>query len=86
VTDADPQPGAQARFTRVTNSARYDGRPTWTPDGRIAFGSVNTPAVRDRNILVVNQDGSGLTNLTTDPVWEDEPNWAPAQLSPPRSP
>jgi Tol biopolymer transport system component len=80
---ANAAPGSAA--SRVTTNANYDGKPTWSPDGRIAFGSQNVADTHDSNILVVNQDGTGLKSLTTAPVWEDEANWAPAQQPPPRS-
>ena len=44
-------------------------RPTWSPDGRIAFES--------RDIYVMNPDGSGVTNLTNGeggslPAWSPD--------------
>ena len=47
--------------------------PTWSPDGRIAF----TNGV---DILVMNADGTGVTNLTnetTPNVANDQPVWSP---------
>jgi Tol biopolymer transport system component len=49
--------------------------PSWSPDGqKILFsrsGSTNS------EFLVVNADGSGLTQLTNNPAIEYWPNWSP---------
>jgi Tol biopolymer transport system component len=46
---------------------------SWSPDGSaIAFVSVP-----DRNIMLINPDGSGLVNLTQDQADDDSPVWSP---------
>ncbi len=60
----------------VAASPVQDKQPDWSPDGtRIAF-------VRSSHIWVVGPDGSGLTQLTTDPRPDSAPEWSPngAQL------
>ena len=53
--------------------------PTWSPDGkRIAFqasGYLND----EQGIFVMNADGSGVRQLTTDPKWQScgHPSWSP---------
>jgi Tol biopolymer transport system component len=51
----------------------------WSPDGeRIAFSSdTNAVLCCDHDIYVMNKDGSGLTQLTTDPAHEAGPAWSP---------
>ena len=50
--------------------------PAWSPDGgRIAF--VRTPNKKNPDIWVVNLDGSGLRQLTTDTKLDVAPTWSP---------
>lgn len=49
--------------------------PVWSPDGaRIAFASGSG---MERDIFVINADGSGLRNLSNVPGDERSPTWAP---------
>jgi Tol biopolymer transport system component len=51
-------------------------RPAWSPDGsKVAF--MRTFCCTTYDILVVNADGSGETNLTNNPDSEFAPNWSP---------
>ena len=55
--------------------------PAWSPDGgRIAF--VSTPKNKSSDIWVVNLDGSGLRQLTTDTKLDVAPTWSPPGTSP----
>ena len=45
-----------------------------TYGGRIAFDSDRSG---DYEIMVVNADGSGMTNLTRHPAWDVSPAWSP---------
>ncbi len=63
------------------------GRPAWSPDGReLAFSSVIPDGTNNRELYVMNADGSGLVRLTVDSrinVSTDyAPAWSPARLSP----
>lgn len=74
VADRD---GGNAR--RIGTESGIDEWPAWSPDGtRIAFQSSGEGA---DDIYVVNADGSGLQQLTFDPLpavtAEREPAWAP---------
>jgi len=56
--------------------------PVWSPDGRmIAFeyGKVRKGDlyVKDRDIYVINANGSGLKNLTNNPGDDSKPDWSP---------
>ncbi|PKN92615.1 MAG: hypothetical protein CVU44_13210 [Chloroflexi bacterium HGW-Chloroflexi-6] len=52
----------------ISNDPGYDGRPTWSPDGRfIAFESDRNG---NRDIFIVSPDGSGLKQITSSPANE----------------
>jgi len=52
------------------------GHANWSPDGsRIAF-ECSTPA-GNADICVVNSDGTGFAQVTSDPDWEYQPAWKP---------
>jgi len=61
----------------------FDSAPAWSPDGsRIAFESDGDPLglnpEHDREIFVMNADGTGVTQLTrNEGVWDEGPAWAP---------
>jgi TolB protein len=61
----------------------FDSAPAWSPDGsRIAFESDSDPLGtnpgHDREIFVMNADGTGVTQLTRNEGTHDEgPAWAP---------
>lgn len=61
--------------TRLTNTGQ-NTFPAWSPDGtRISFTSDRDG---NREIYVMNSDGSGQTNLTKDPADDRNPAWQPA--------
>jgi Tol biopolymer transport system component len=57
--------------------------PNWSPDGtQVAFDSCPSssypcPGSADYNIFVVNADGTGLRQITTDPRIDHNPAWSP---------
>jgi Tol biopolymer transport system component len=65
--------------TKLTDNAVNDGNPAWSPDGtRIAFDSFTTGVDRNKEIFLMNADGSGLADLTnTIDCNESDPDWSP---------
>jgi TolB protein len=57
---------------RLTTSPGVDGGPAWSPDGKqIAFASNrNNSNPYNLGIWVMNIDGTGLKQLTTDPEYD----------------
>lgn len=54
-----------------------DWNPSWSPDGKkIAFDRSN-PSDGNRDIYVMNADGTGLKRLTSDPSFDADPEWSP---------
>jgi Tol biopolymer transport system component len=53
------------------------GSPTWSPDGRrIAFTAFQ--GAENRDVWIVDADGSGLHRLVKTPLFEGEVDWSPA--------
>ncbi len=64
----------------LTNTDLRETRPDWSPDGRqLAFMGEGASQNETFDIFVMNEDGSGVTNLTPNtPDWTDgEPAWSP---------
>ncbi len=63
------------------NVLQHDSNPAWSPDGsRISFDryhKIGDPDIYTVDIYVMNADGSGQTQLTTDPVIAYDPAWSP---------
>ena len=68
---------------RLTEDARFNWFPNWSPDGkRIAFVRATHDDITDCDIYVMNADGTGLVNLTQTPgVGEFNPSWKPTPFS-----
>ena len=63
----------------LTNSSAEDTTPAWSPDGgKIAFASRPTSS-SDYEIHVMNADGSGSTQLTSNSTDDLFPTWQPVQ-------
>ncbi len=64
-------------LVRLTDSPRFDGAPSWSPDGtQIVFqsGRLNQPATSSQQeLFVMNVDGSGVQQLTS-----SGPNFCPS--------
>lgn len=63
---------------QLTSWFGYEQEPSWSPDGgRIAFAR-DVSGGDDFHIFVMNQDGSGQTDLTPDPRTSNrQPVWSP---------
>jgi TolB protein len=60
---------------QLTNGADYDSWLRWSPDGRYLVFVSNRDG--NREIYVMNGDGSGLKRLTDNPTFDGNPTWAP---------
>lgn len=69
------------RHRLVTGPGDEYGHLTWSPDGgKIAFESSRGKSSHhdtDREIFVMNADGSGITALTNNDVEDHHPDWSP---------
>lgn len=73
VMDADG--GQQINLSRHAASDEY---PSWSPDGRYLVFTSNRDGVVNRELYIVNADGSGLRNLTNTPYESEyESVWSP---------
>ena len=71
---------------RLTDNDRHDVFPSFSPDGKslafevvpIAEGEDRGDIPPQRDIYLINADGSGERNLTDSPESESSPGWAPA--------
>ena len=61
---------------RLTTNSAYEQSPYWSPDGtKLAFVSERNG---DREVYVMNADGTGQTNLTNaTSSWDSDPAWSP---------
>jgi Tol biopolymer transport system component len=71
----------------LTNNSVTDESPDFSPDGtKIAFTSTrngNTTAeINNKEIWVMNADGSGPTRLTSNSVEDSDPDWGPDTTAP----
>ena len=68
---------------RLTEDARFNWFPSWSPDGkRIVFVRATHDDQTTADIYVINADGTGLVNLTQTPdVGEWHPSWRPTPFS-----
>jgi len=75
-------PDTKAQTTLYDVQGVFDSAPAWAPDGgRIAFESDSDPLglnpEHDREIFVMNADGTGVSQLTRNAIWDEGPAWAP---------
>ena len=70
----------------LTNHDALDGYPDWSPDGKqITFssdrdGGRKFEAWENREVYVMNADGTNLINLTNHPADDRHPDWSPDGL------
>jgi streptogramin lyase len=63
--------------TEKRQLATFGAFPDISPDGSKVVFSGRLPAAADPNVFVVNVDGTGLTQLTTDPANDQFSAWSP---------
>jgi Tol biopolymer transport system component len=69
------------QLRRLTNNLALDASPSWSPDGKqIVFVSDRFQA-GNRDLYVMNADGSGVRRLTQSPAWDVSPDWTSATPS-----
>ena len=63
----------------LTNNARSDENPSWSPDGKlIAFTSSGLDIrVESRQIYVMDNDGGNQRDLTNNARSDENPSWSP---------
>lgn len=67
--------GADGSDPRPLTEGPGDAAPAWSPDGtRIVFSSERSG---DREIFVIDADGSDATRLTDSPDFDSQPTWSP---------
>ena len=72
IMDAD---GKNAHL--LFDDARSQRTPQWSPDGKQIAFSMAMDDNFNYDLFVINVDGSGLTNLTSSPIFEADPAWSP---------
>lgn len=68
-------PDGQRRL-QLTSGPGIDDSPSWAPDGRHLVFSSNRGGTS--HIYMVNIDGTGLEQLTTDGSYHSSPSWSPS--------
>ena len=77
---SDPHPVLDNDARRAVEAAGGIGHPDWTDDGRIVFSStmdLGRNEDQDQEIWVVNEDGTGLEQLTFNAEEDATPDWSP---------
>lgn len=69
-------------FRQLETDFSWNSAPSWSPNGeRIAFASAlwdeKMQKTVNRDIYLINADGSGITKLTTSLADDDSPAWSP---------
>ena len=76
-------PSGANKVNLSNNDAVSFAEPAWSPQGdKLA---VVGAATTNRDIWVMNADGSGQTAIETNPAHDINPDWGPADTTPPRT-
>ena len=71
----EPPPAAMPAETLFTDHSKYDGSPSWSPDGKwIAFESERDES---RDLWIKPVAGGEARQVTTDPAADRAPMWSP---------
>lgn len=69
------------QLRQLTNSLALDAFPSWSPDGKqIVFVSDRFEA-GNRDLYVMNSDGTNVQRLTQSTAWDTAPDWTSARPS-----
>ncbi len=76
--------GSGLRQVRIdTGGSRYFAKHSvWSPDGNKIALALFLPQNRAQDIYTMNADGTGLTQVTASPTFDDEPDWGTHPLAP----
>ena len=64
-------------FFQVPGLSPWTRDPKWSPDGQQIVFSADPENSGNSDIYLINVDGSGLTQLTSNPFYEGSPAWSP---------
>ena len=64
-------------FFQIPGISRWVRDPKWSPDGQKILFSSDVNNNGNSDIYIVNVDGSGLIQLTSNPFYEGSPAWSP---------
>lgn len=69
----------------INDNGTSDLRPAFSPDGtRIVFESNRDGNGSPTEVYSMSAEGSGITRLTNNSVWDSDADWAPLDTAPPR--
>ena len=65
------------RLTRLTNNARRDFEPDWTPDGESILLTRDDGPPNEHELHVIGADGSEQMNLSNHTAYDQDAKWSP---------
>lgn len=65
---------------RLTNNSGLDALPAWAPNGKSIVFVSDREEPGNRDLYVMNSNGSSVRKLTQSPAWDVAPDWGSAPL------